>query len=48
MGLRLGRHADDCPVTVAAADQLVRLPFFNGLDDADQAAVINAVEAWRP
>jgi dTDP-4-amino-4,6-dideoxygalactose transaminase len=46
MGRRFGGRAGDCPVTEAAGDQLVRLPFFNDLSDAEHARVIDAVRAF--
>lgn len=40
----LGVRAD-CPVTEEVSDRLVRLPFFNAMQDAEQARVIEAVTA---
>ena len=48
MGRRLGGQAGQCPVTEAAADQLVRLPLYYQLTDAEQAAVIDGVVAFNP
>lgn len=47
-GLRYGRPAPGgCPVTERVADQLVRLPLFPDLDEADLARVIDAVLTYR-
>ncbi len=43
MGLRFGGKAGDCPVTERVSDQLVRLPFFYNLTDAEQDRVIEVV-----
>lgn len=42
------RVSDDahCPVTVDVSDRLVRLPFFGGMSDDEQDAVIEAVLAF--
>lgn len=48
MGRGYGGRAGDCPVTENVSDRLVRLPFHNGLTEADQAAVVEAVRAFRP
>ncbi|HWO17750.1 MAG TPA: dTDP-4-amino-4,6-dideoxygalactose transaminase [Kofleriaceae bacterium] len=46
MGLRHGGAPGACPVTEQIADELVRLPLYNDLDDADQGRVIDAVRAF--
>lgn len=43
MGRRFGGREGDCPVTESIAPRLVRLPFYYGLAEADQARVIDAV-----
>lgn len=43
MGLRYGGKAGDFPVTERVSDQLVRLPFFYNLTDAEQDRVIETV-----
>ena len=48
MGQRFGGRPGDCPVTEDIADRLVRLPFYNGLSEEDQARVIEAVVSFRP
>ncbi|MGH3609801.1 MAG: DegT/DnrJ/EryC1/StrS family aminotransferase, partial [Pseudonocardiaceae bacterium] len=40
MGVRLGGRVGDCPVTEDVSDRLVRLPFYTGLTELDQDAVI--------
>jgi dTDP-4-amino-4,6-dideoxygalactose transaminase len=47
MGLAHGGAAGMCPVTEMIADELVRLPFYADLDDADQGRVIEAVRSFR-
>ncbi len=39
MGLRLSGRTGTCPVTEDMSERLVRLPFFNGLSEADQESV---------
>jgi len=49
MGHRFGGKKGDCPVTERVSDQLVRLPFYNDLTEAEQAVVVSAVkefDAW--
>ena len=46
-GRRWGGQAGDCPVTEDVSDRLLRLPFFNVLDDAAQARVIEGVLAFK-
>lgn len=43
MGIQFGGKLGDCPVTERVSDQLVRLPFHNGLTEDDQRHVIDAV-----
>jgi dTDP-4-amino-4,6-dideoxygalactose transaminase len=47
MGRRLGGRPGDCPVTEDLSDRLLRLPFYNGLAEADQGEVIDAVRAFE-
>jgi dTDP-4-amino-4,6-dideoxygalactose transaminase len=47
MGRGFGGRAGDCPVTESVSDRLLRLPFYLDLTPADQARVIEAIEAWR-
>ncbi len=49
MGMRLGGKNRDCPVTEAASQRLVRLPFSTGLRQTEQDRVINAIaEFYEP
>ncbi|GAB4544502.1 MAG: dTDP-4-amino-4,6-dideoxygalactose transaminase [Anaerolineae bacterium] len=48
MGRRFGGKEGDCPVTEAVSDRLVRLPFYNDLDEADQARVVEAIREFEP
>lgn len=43
MGRKYGGRAGDCPVTEDLSDRLLRLPFYNSLNDEEQATVINAL-----
>jgi len=47
MGLAHGGVAGSCPVTERVADELVRLPLYNELTEADQAIVIDAVTSFE-
>jgi dTDP-4-amino-4,6-dideoxygalactose transaminase len=46
MGQRFGGLAGDCPVTENVSDRLLRLPFYNDLTEADQAQVVDAIQAF--
>jgi len=43
MGRRWGGREGDCPVTERVSDCVIRLPFYNELNDADQARVVSAL-----
>jgi len=43
MGTKYGGKLGDCPVTEDISDRLVRLPFHNGLSNADQELAIDAI-----
>ena len=50
MGQRFGGRPGDCPVTEHVSERLLRLPFFNGLTEAEQAEVVAALhefDGWR-
>ena len=47
MGESLGSRPGDCPVAEDVSSRLVRLPFFTGLDEANQGAVIHTVREYR-
>jgi dTDP-4-amino-4,6-dideoxygalactose transaminase len=47
MGLAHGGIAGSCPVTEKIADELVRLPLYADLTDAEQSTVIDAVRSFR-
>ncbi len=46
MGERLGARPGDCPVAEDISSRLVRLPFFTGLDEANQEIVIRTVREY--
>jgi dTDP-4-amino-4,6-dideoxygalactose transaminase len=43
MGRQFGGYEGQCPVTERSSSQLVRLPLYSGLSDADQDRVIEAI-----
>jgi dTDP-4-amino-4,6-dideoxygalactose transaminase len=45
MGLKFG--GGNCPVTEDVSDHLLRLPFYNDIDESQQAEVIDAIKAFR-
>jgi dTDP-4-amino-4,6-dideoxygalactose transaminase len=47
MGRRFGGKPGDCPVTERVSDQLLRLPFYNTLSQAEQDQVINAILSYK-
>lgn len=47
MGIKFGGRPGDCPVTERISDQLLRLPFYNTLTEADQIQVIEAIQKFR-
>jgi len=47
MGRLFGGKEGDCPVTETLSDVLVRLPFHNGLSNADQAFVVKAIKEFN-
>jgi len=48
MGRRWGGKEGDCPVTERMSDCVIRLPFYNGLNEADQEQVVAAVNKFNP
>ncbi|HXA52237.1 MAG TPA: dTDP-4-amino-4,6-dideoxygalactose transaminase [Candidatus Acidoferrum sp.] len=46
MGRQFGGKEGDCPVTERVSDQLLRLPLFSDLTEADQERVIDAVKSF--
>ena len=47
MGQKFGGKPGDCPVTESVSDRLLRLPFYNDLDEAAQERVISAVREFK-
>ena len=43
MGRRMGGGNAQCTVTEEVSDRLLRLPFYNSLEEAEQNQVINAI-----
>ncbi len=48
MGRKFGGKSGDCPVTEKVSDQLLRLPFYNELTEADQALVVQSIKNFNP
>jgi dTDP-4-amino-4,6-dideoxygalactose transaminase len=48
MGQQMGGRPGACPVSEQKSERLIRLPFFNSLDQARQDQVIDAVLQFRP
>lgn len=47
MGRSFGGEVGDCPVTERISDQLVRLPFHNGLSASEQEQVLDAIVGFN-
>ncbi len=47
MGRKFGGQVGDCPVTERISDQLLRLPFYHTLTQADQEEVVQALEGFK-
>ncbi len=47
MGQQFGGQQGDCPVTEDVSYRLVRLPFYNGMSEAEQARVIAAIREFN-
>ena len=48
MGRMLGGKPGDCPTAEAAADRLLRLPFYNDITESDLARVVGSIKQARP
>jgi len=46
MGRKFGGRKGDCPVTEDVSDRVLRLPFYNALDEATQGRVIEAIRSF--
>ena len=46
MGKKSGGRKGDCPVTEDISDRLLRLPFYNDLNEDDQARVIEEIHSF--
>jgi dTDP-4-amino-4,6-dideoxygalactose transaminase len=47
MGQKFGGKPGDCPVTEFVSDRLLRLPFYNHLDEDAQDRVISAIQQFK-
>ena len=48
MGQKYGGREGDCPVSQDVSDRLLRLPYYNELNEDKQMRVIEAIRAFRP
>jgi len=48
MGQKYGGKEGDCPVSQDVSDRLLRLPYYNELNEDKQMRVIEAIRAFRP
>ena len=46
MGFKFGGKPGDCPVVERVSDQLLRLPFYNTLTEAEQSQVVEALQSF--
>jgi dTDP-4-amino-4,6-dideoxygalactose transaminase len=47
MGQKWSGRVGDCPVTERVSDQLLRLPFYYSLSQADQARVVEEIQKFK-
>jgi dTDP-4-amino-4,6-dideoxygalactose transaminase len=47
MGARFGWKSGDCPVSEEVSDRLLRLPFYNTLQENDLELVVNAIKKFQ-
>lgn len=47
MGERFGNRKGDYPQTETVSEQLIRLPFYNDLSEAEQSQVVAAIKCWK-
>ncbi len=47
MGMKFGGREGDCPVTENVSDRLLRLPFYNDLDESGLARVVGAIRTFE-
>jgi len=47
MGQKYGGRVGDCPVTEDISDRLLRLPFYNDMNEDDQAFVIGTIKQFK-
>lgn len=48
MGRKFGGKVGDCPVTEDVSDRLLRLPFYNDLEEESQARVVRVIKEFDP
>jgi dTDP-4-amino-4,6-dideoxygalactose transaminase len=47
MGRKFGGKDGQCPVAESVSDRLVRLPFYTGMNEQDQARVVTALREFN-
>ena len=47
MGRGFGGKVGDCPIAESVSDRLLRLPFYNDMNESEQTQVVEAVRAFR-
>lgn len=47
MGKRFGGEKKGCPISENISDRLIRLPFYSGMVEPDQARVVSEIQKWK-
>jgi dTDP-4-amino-4,6-dideoxygalactose transaminase len=47
MGQKFGGVEGDCPITEDISNRLLRLPFYNDLDEIDQKFVVDSIKDFK-
>jgi dTDP-4-amino-4,6-dideoxygalactose transaminase len=47
MGQKFNGRKGDCPVTEDLSDRVLRLPFYNALDEVAQGRVVEAIQSFE-
>jgi len=47
MGLKLGGKPGQCPISEKMSDQLVRLPFYNGLTELELEYICDSIKQFK-
>lgn len=46
MGRKFGGNVGDCPICEDVSDRLLRLPFYNGLGESEQARIVDLIRSF--